>query len=141
MKNVFVMEGGERLRRMGGLIFGVLCIGLLGGLLASCNTKREVDENFIQQIPQFNETENSSEDENIEIELIALAKDQEEAEKIAELYGIELDSFSEGVAVYTTDKDPQDLKELGDINGYPTLTVNNTFYQLKEFTDEDDSSN
>lgn len=125
--------------RISALLFGVVCIGLFGSLLVSCNSKREVDMDSVQQMmPHFieSETENSTEEEQKELELIALAEDQEEAEQIAELYGIELSSFSDGVAVFTTDKDLQELKELEDINGYPTLTVNSNSHQLKEFTNE-----
>ncbi|MDE6908882.1 MAG: hypothetical protein K2P44_00175 [Lachnospiraceae bacterium] len=125
--------------RMGALLFGVVCIGLAGSLLVACNRKREVDENSVQQMPQFIESESATEDGTKELELIALAESQEEAEKIAELYGITLSSFANGVAVFTTDKDLQELKELGDINGYPTLSVNNNSYQLKEFTVETDT--
>lgn len=57
--------------------------------------------------------------------LTALAEDMEEAEKIADLYGIELESFSYGVATYTTDKDVQELMNLGEENDYPTLAPNN----------------
>lgn len=56
--------------------------------------------------------------------LTALADDLEEAEKIADLYGIELDSYSYGVAVYVTDKDVQELINLGEENDYPTLAPN-----------------
>ena len=135
--------------RMGTLLFGVVCIGLFGSLLVSCNSKREVDMSSVQQMmPQLIETEtesenaanNSAEEKQKEIELIALAEDQEEAEEIAKLYGIELSSFSDGVAVFTTDKDLQELKELEDLNGYPTLTVNSNSHQLKEFTNEMNTS-
>ena len=131
--------------RMGALLFGVVCIGLFGSLLVSCNGKRKVDMDSVQQMmPQFieteNETERSSEEKPKELELIALAEDQEEAEKIAALYGIELSSFSDGVAVFTTDKDLNELKELEDINGYPTLTVNSNSHQLEEFTPEMNTS-
>lgn len=133
-------KGGEGLGRMGALLFGAVCIGLTGSLLVACNGSREVDENSVQQMmPQFTESENSTEDGKKELELIALAENQEEAEKIAELYGIELSSFSEGVAVFTTDKALEELKELEDINGYPTLTVNTNSHQLKEFTIEADT--
>lgn len=133
-------KGGEGLGRMGALLFGAVCIGLAGSLLVACNGSREVDENSVQQMmPQFTESENSTEDGKKELELIALAENQEEAEKIAELYGIELSSFSEGVAVFTTDKALEELKELEDINGYPTLTVNTNSHQLKEFTIEADT--
>lgn len=133
------MKGGECVHRMSGFLFGVICIGLFGSLLVACSS-RELDDSFVQQVPHFAETEQSSQDEKKETELIALAQDQEEAEEIAELYGIELLSFSDGVAVFTTDKELQDLMETGDINGYPTLTVNNAHYQLKEFTNETDAS-
>lgn len=126
------------MHRISGLILGAICIGLFGSLLVACNGRQKVDENSIQQIPQYIETESPSEDDKKEIELIALAENQQEAEKIAELYGIELSSFSDGVAVYITDKDPQELTELGEINGYPALSVNNSYYQLKEFTSEID---
>jgi hypothetical protein len=134
---------------MSTLLFGVVCIGLFGSLLVSCNSKREVDMSSVQQMmPQLIETEtesenaanNSAEEKQKEIELIALAEDQEEAEEIAKLYGIELSSFSDGVAVFTTDKDLQELKELEDLNGYPTLTVNSNSHQLKEFTNEMNTS-
>ncbi len=94
-----------------------------------------MDESSIPKISQFIETENASEIEKKQTELIALAEDQTEAEKTAKLYGIELISFSDGVAVYTTDKDLQELMELGDNNGYPTLTVNSNHYQLERLSE------
>lgn len=63
-------------------------------------------------------------DEDETTSLTALADDLEEAEKIADLYGIELDSYSYGVAVYVTDKDVQELMTLGEENDYPTLAPN-----------------
>jgi len=126
--------------RVGGFLFGVLCIGVFGSSLVACNDRRKMDESSIQKIPQLIETENSSEVEKKETELIALAEDQTEAEKIAKLYGIELISFSDGIAVYTTDKDPQELMELGDNNGYPTLTVNSNHYQLERLSEVDETS-
>ena len=39
------------------------------------------------------------------------------------------------MAVYTTDKDLQELMELGDNNGYPTLTVNSNHYQLERLSE------
>ncbi|GFI23629.1 hypothetical protein IMSAGC011_02419 [Lachnospiraceae bacterium] len=128
------------MHRIGGVLFGVLCIGMFGSLLVACNGRRKLDESSLQQVPQFIEIESSSEEVRSAIELIALSKDQEEAEKIAELYGIELSSFSDGIAVYTTDKDPQELMELGDNNGYPALTVNSNHYQLKKISEVTDTN-
>ena len=60
------------------------------------------------------------------VSMIALADTNEEAKKIAELYGIELVNFSYGVAEYETTNDPQELIALGEKNNYPTLSTNNT---------------
>lgn len=75
-----------------------------------------------------NETENSYIDSNKPesrtVELIALADTEEQAQEIASLYQIEFLSFSNGVAVYTTDQEPSALIALGQQNGYPVLSVN-----------------
>ena len=61
------------------------------------------------------------------VSMVALADTKEEAERIADLYGITLVSFDYGVAVYETTKDPQELIELGEKNQYPAIGINNTF--------------
>lgn len=65
-------------------------------------------------------------------ELTALADTREEAEEIANLYGIELSAYSYGVATYTTDKNLHELMELGLENDYPELTPN---YEAKLHTE------
>lgn len=94
---------------------------LLGGLLTACGTDREIppDEPAIRDDTVFKTEEYA-------VELIALADTEEQALEIAELYQIELLSFSEGVAVYTTDQDPQELIALGQEKGYPLLSINQT---------------
>ncbi len=57
-------------------------------------------------------------------ELVALAETEEEAKAIAEQYGIELVSFSYGVATFHTEEDPQDVIARGEKNGWPTLSLN-----------------
>lgn len=66
-------------------------------------------------------------------QLTALADTLEKAEEIAELYGIELDSYSYGVATYITDKDVQELMNMGEENDYPTLAPN---YKNKLHTEQ-----
>ncbi|MGN1315098.1 MAG: hypothetical protein ACI4VG_08840 [Lachnospiraceae bacterium] len=56
--------------------------------------------------------------------LMATPETLEEAEKIAELYGITLISYENKVAVYLTDKDIQELIRMGKEKGYPTIDVN-----------------
>lgn len=75
------------------------------------------------------DTGTSIEEEEImgeKVSMIALADTKEEAQKIAELYGIELVNYSYGVAEYETTKDPQKLIALGEKNNYPALSTNNT---------------
>jgi len=65
---------------------------------------------------------------NGESEVIALADSEEEAQRIAGLYQIELKSFSLGVAVYTTDKNVAELIQMGKDNNYPEIAPNNQKY-------------
>ncbi len=58
------------------------------------------------------------------IEVIALADSEEAAKSIAQMYQIDLKSYSLGVAVYTTDKEFSTLLQLGRDNDYPTLSLN-----------------
>ncbi len=90
------------------------------------NTERELIVLPISESETVSSSDgNSAEDESEETtRLTALADDLEEAEKIADLYGIELDSYSYGVATYVTDKDVQELISMGEENDYPTLAPN-----------------
>ena len=57
-------------------------------------------------------------------ELLALAKTEEEAQEIAELYGIELVSFSDGVATFHTEEDPRTVSARGQKEGWPLVEPN-----------------
>lgn len=57
-------------------------------------------------------------------ELMCLAKDQEEAEAVAESYGIELVDFQHGVAVFHTEENPYDVIRRGKENGWTLLSIN-----------------
>ena len=61
-------------------------------------------------------------------ELMCLAVDEKEAEAIAKLYGIKLANFSNGVATFTTDEDPETVIQRGKDNGYPELSRNDVIY-------------
>ena len=99
----------------------VVGITLLGasGVLAACGTdKNKPLENFEAKDDLSVKTDQG------DVELTALADTEEEAQEIAELYQIELLSFSEGVAVYSTDQDPYELFALGEEKDYPPLSLN-----------------
>ncbi len=57
-------------------------------------------------------------------ELFCTVESREEAEEIAELYGIELVSFSYRVATFHTEEDPGAVVQRGRDNGWKALSVN-----------------
>ncbi len=58
------------------------------------------------------------------MELICLAESKQEAEEIASSYGIDLVDFSNGVAAFHTDEDPQAVIEKGKDKGLKELSLN-----------------
>lgn len=64
------------------------------------------------------------------LELVGLANTREEAEKMAEDYGIILLSYDENVAVFQTDKTYEEITEIGKNKNLAELSVNheNTIY-------------
>ena len=63
-------------------------------------------------------------------QLIASVQTREEAERIGELYGIELVDFSAPAALYRTEEDPDAVIKRGMDNGWPKLEKN---YEIDEF--------
>lgn len=57
-------------------------------------------------------------------ELIAAVISDEEAQEIAELYGIELIEVNYGIAVYHTEEDPKTVIQRGIDNGWPPVGQN-----------------
>jgi hypothetical protein len=57
-------------------------------------------------------------------ELVALAESEEEAKQIAELYGISLVNFSNGVATFHTEEDLSTIIEKGKENNWTILDIN-----------------
>lgn len=127
------------------IFFQLGLIPLLAVGLCGCGSSREMTEvsfntvdNDIPKLKPIDETDPPSDfsDDNSQetTELIALADTLEEAERIAELYGIELSTYAYGVATYTTDKDVQELFDLGDEMGYPALSPN---HKLDLYTEQE----
>lgn len=49
------------------------------------------------------------------------ASSREEAEKIADMYGIALEDFDRQIAVFVTEKEPDEIIKTGENKGYPVL--------------------
>lgn len=121
---------------------GLILLSVVG--LCGCGWNRELarmtpDDNLssLQNLQPVNEDgspiDSTEGSDSVFTELVALAETREEAEKIAELYGIELNTYSYGVATYTTDKNLKELMKLGEENDYPTLTPN---YEVELHTEQ-----
>lgn len=57
-------------------------------------------------------------------ELLCVTDSLEQAQNIADMYGIELVEFSYGVATFHTTEDPRDVIARGKEKGYPELSIN-----------------
>ena len=56
--------------------------------------------------------------------LVASAESQEQAQRIADTYGITLVSYDMGLATFCTEEDPQTVIQRGVDNGWPKLELN-----------------
>lgn len=76
--------------------------------------------------------------EMAEDQLMALTDTEEQAQEIADLYGITLVSYEMGVAVYHTEEDPLEVIARGQDNGYPTLSPNfvQTIFEENKFEED-----
>ena len=109
-------------------IAGVLVLGLMFLSLTGCGgsqkedavTDSEKDADIVSGTGSY--TDEVTEGE----ELLCLAESREEAQKIADQYGIELVEFSYGVATFHTLEDPQKVIDMGLSKGYPELSINGT---------------
>lgn len=97
------------------LIPGILSCMLL---LCGCGKKPEAVIPVITEIP----TQQGYIAEGKE--LFAVTDSREDAEKIAELYGIELAEYSSGVASFHTEEAPGAVIQQGEENNWPRLEIN-----------------
>lgn len=104
---------------------------LLSGILVSCAGNRELTP--VEDSQPSGSYENAdSGAETKTTEMIALVHSEEEALEVGKQYQIEFMSFSEGVAVFSTEKNPDELIALGKENGYVPLSVNKSLQLYNE---------
>ncbi len=65
-------------------------------------------------------------------ELICLVQSEQEASELAELYSISLKSFTNGVAVFTTEEDLQTVIDRGKKKGWKELYKNGVYHALSQ---------
>lgn len=113
----------KKVKVLMGIVVGLLIVGIVGFCVLENRTKRV----------NFDEIESSA--ISMTGRLVGLAESQEEAESIAELYGIQLESYEYGVATFTTGEELQVVIERGKTNGYPELSIDNINYPMEEKED------
>lgn len=57
-------------------------------------------------------------------QLLCEVESQEDAQALAELYGITLVEYRDGLACFYTEEDPREVIRRGKENGWPELTLN-----------------
>ncbi len=110
---------------------------LLAVLLAACESGSKGSGNEAETTPVQEKEEDKAVSENaypamIENdssivageELFAVVSTEEDAQAIADQYGIELVTFAQGVATYHTEEDPGTVVRRGRENGWPPVAVN-----------------
>lgn len=97
------------------IIIGVLAVAAVAALGAAFWLKPEEREVQIEGTPIQQDR----------LELICMAETEEEAEKLAADYEIELISYSEKVAVFQTNKTYEEILETGKVKGLTELSLNN----------------
>lgn len=125
-----MVEGGEQLKmKTIVLMAGLILLAAAG--MCGCGDNREYvqmtsDNDDSVNFSPLSETEPdfTPAQEETSPQLTALADTLEEAQEIADLYGIQLDNYSYGVAAYSTDKDIEELITFGQEHNYPTLAPN-----------------
>ena len=113
----------------------ILILLLLMALLAGCTPAHQqpVDVSTKPNRPEVETPAEPTRPEKVdpgsmygEAQLMCEAASLEEAEDLAELYGITLMEYSRGVACFRTEEDPQEVVRRGKENGWPELVLNRT---------------
>lgn len=97
---------------------------LLMALLAGCAPAAQQPESAPTEPTAQTETSSETTQAYIVAKLLCQAEDLEQAQQIAELYGITLVRFNYGLASFYTDEDPEEVIARGKENGWPELEIN-----------------
>jgi len=65
-----------------------------------------------------------SESDHAEYQLLATLESREEAEAVAELYGITLLKYQDSLAIFCTEENPWEVISRGEAKGWPELSLN-----------------
>jgi len=111
-----------------------ILIFLFAAALLLCGCRRNAPPEVLSKktsapAESFESTLSTSSEPNLPAssnELLYLTDTLAEANKIADLYDIELIRHYDGLAVFHTDEDPREVIRRGIENGWPELSLNHT---------------
>jgi len=111
------------------IVVAAVCVAVCLGLFGWFNNPARVFAPIKDQEPDGSgvrpgQSDSPDRETYVSNELVGVFETEEQAKECAELYGIELISFSYGVAVFEVSGDPKTLIEEGKRNGWPELSLN-----------------
>ena len=112
---------------IGVMVCVLLCFGL-GGCSGRQAEKEKPDDDAVPE----DMVEREGSPSYIPDELVGLFDTEGQARDAAELYGIELLSYDNQVAVFRCEGDPKALIEQGEANGWPQLSLNRVYKSFDE---------
>lgn len=121
-------EGRQQVNRKSKIVFGaivlIVAVAIVLVIVLKKNAKVFVEGENLMNVVEQNNSE--------KLQLTCLVDSQQEAEEIAEAYGIEFIRFDYGVAEFQSDKSYDELTEYGKKNGLKQLSINHEQHILKE---------
>lgn len=121
-------EGRQQVNRKSKIVFGaivlIVAVAIVLVIVLKKNVKVFVEGENLMNVVEQNNSE--------KLQLTCLVDSQQEAEEIAEAYGIEFIRFDYGVAEFQSDKSYDELTEYGKKNGLKQLSINHEQHILKE---------
>ena len=110
------------MRKFGIILIAVLLMALLGG--CGCTAAKEPTVTAPSKPTQQEAGTVHTDQLYAEAQLLGEAGSREEAEELAEMYGITLVEYKNGLARFHTEEDPRDVIRRGKDNGWSELVLN-----------------
>ena len=108
------------------ILLVLLAALLLPALVRRDSAKPSAEEQATTQPAREATAQLPTQEAEMKGNLMAWTQTREDAEQLASLYGITLVMYSDHLALFETDKDPDELIQTGKKNGWPELSKNNS---------------
>ncbi len=109
------------------LILGIFVFVITKSVIKTSALENTVVENYKDEVAASGDSDNNGSQETVS-EFYCFVDTKEEAEKIAQAYGIELVKFEVGIASFRANEDSAKVMERGKREGLPKLSINTKTY-------------